>query len=124
MRAYRLVLAQAAAHHLAQPRQRRFELFRVRRILAERVLVADGFRVRVLADFGIEPSAGIQPARFARQRQAPLSEALLQELLVELRQVAHLADPERMQVLLGHLADAGDLAHVERRQKRGLAARE
>ena len=78
----------------------------------------------VLADFGIEPAAGIQPARFAGQRQAPLAETLFQERFVQSRQVADLADAQRVQVFLRHLADAGTLAHIERRQKRGLLARD
>ncbi len=78
----------------------------------------------VLADFGVEPAAGIQAARLAGQRQAPLAEALLEEGFVEPRQVADFADAERVQVLLRHLAHARNFAHVERRQERGLAARE
>ena len=84
--------------------------------------MADGLRAVVRADFGIEPAAGIQAARFAGQRHAPLAEALFEEGLVQARQVADLADAQRVEVLFGHLADARNLAHVERRQERRLAA--
>ena len=40
------------------------------------------------------------------------------------RQIADLADAAVMQIALGHFADAGDLAHVERSQEARLAARE
>ena len=41
---------------------------------------------------------------------------------VEARQVAHFADAERVQILLHDLADAGNLADVERREEVGLLA--
>ena len=47
-----------------------------------------------------------------------------QKLLVERGQVADLADAERVQILLRHLADAGNFAHFERRQKARLLARQ
>ena len=77
-------------------------------VLAEGVLVADRLGACVLADFGVEPAAGVEAARFAGQRQAPLPEALFEKLLVEPGQVAHLANADGVQVLLGDLADARD----------------
>ena len=85
---------------------------------AEGVLVADRFRSFVRADLAVEPAAGVEPARFSGQRQAPLAEALFQKRLVQTRQVAHLADAHRVQILLHHLAHAGHLADIERRQER------
>ena len=88
----------------------------------ERVLVADGFRVAAFADFVIEPAAGVLAARLARQRQAPFAEALFEEGFVERRQIADFANAAGVQVALGDFADAGDLAHVERRQEARLLA--
>ena len=73
------VLAQPAADHLRQPRQRRFEQRGVGGIFAERVLVADRFRIFPLADVGVEPAARVLPDGFAGQRQAPLAETFLQK---------------------------------------------
>ena len=75
------------------------------------------------ADLLIEPAARVQAVRLAGQRQAPLAEALFQERFVEAGQVAHLAMPEGVQVLLHHLAHARNFAHVERRQEAGLLSR-
>ena len=89
-------------------------------VLVEGVLVADRFGTLLFADFGVEPAAGIEPARLSGQRHAPLAEALFEECVVQPRQVADLANAEQVQVLLRHLAHARHLAHVERRQKGGL----
>ena len=112
------VLAQAAADHLAEPRQGGFEQAGDRAVSSEKVCswLMDLGSASV-ADFGIEPAAGVEAARFAGQRQAPFAEALFQEALVEAREIADLADAEVVQVLLGDLADAGDAADVERRQE-------
>ena len=42
------------------------------------MLVADGLGADIGSNFGIEPSAGIFAAGFAGQRQAPLSEAIVE----------------------------------------------
>ena len=74
----------------------------------------------VLAHFAVEPAAGVQAARLSGQRESPLAEMLAQEFFIERRQIADLADAPGLQILFGHLADAGDLADVERRQESRL----
>ena len=69
----------------------------------------------------VEPAAGVEAARFAGEREAPLAEALLEEVVIERGEVADFADAERVQVLLGDLADARNLADVERREESGFA---
>ena len=56
------------------------------------MFVANGLGPLGRADFGIEPTPGVQAARLAGQGQAPLAEALLEKSLVEARQIAHLAN--------------------------------
>jgi hypothetical protein len=86
------------------------------------VLVADGFRPGVLADLGVVPAARIEAARLAGERQPPFAEVLSKEGVVQPREVADFADAERVQVLLRHLTNARNLAHVERRQECRLTA--
>ena len=62
--------------------------------------------------------------RLAGQRQSPFAELLFEKLLVERGQIADLANAELVQVLLGDFADAGDLSHVERREKPRLLTRQ
>src|SRR6516162_4496620 len=84
--------------------------------------MADGFGPRVLADRRIEPASGIQSARFSSQRQTPLAEAFGEEFFFELREVAHAADAQRVQVFLRNPTNARNLADLERSEKRGLLA--
>src|SRR3974390_311946 len=107
------MLAQAAAGHPRKAREGGFALRPFRRVLAKRMFMADGFGTGVFADRGIEPASGVQAARLSRQRQTPLAEAFCEKLFVELRQAAHAADAQRVQVLLRDLADAGNLANIE-----------
>src|SRR6185295_17412268 len=65
----------------------------------------------------------IEASRFARECQSPLSEPAFEKCFVEPRQVADFAYAHRMQILFSHLADTGDLAHVERRKKSRFVAR-
>src|SRR5690349_3486024 len=88
------------------------------------MLVAHGFGVFIGADFSIEPAAGVEPLGFPGQGQPPLSESLFQESLVEPGQVAHRADPQRVQTLFGDLAHARDLAYRQGREERGFIAGE
>jgi hypothetical protein len=88
------------------------------------VLVADGLGAGVLADLGVVPGAGVQPARLAGERESPLAEPLFQELVVKAREVADLADAKLVQILLRDLADARNPAHVEWREKIRLQARD
>ena len=87
------------------------------------MLVADGLGAFVLPDLRVEPAAGVEAAGFAGERESPLAEALLEEVVIEPGEVADFADAERVEVLLGDLADARDLADVERREESGFAAR-
>ena len=109
------MLPQTASHHLAQAREGGFDARHVRRVLGESVLVADGFGTFVRTDFGIEPAARVEAVGLPGESQSPLAEAFAEELFVQARQVAHLANAQRVQVLFRHLAHAGDLADVERR---------
>src|SRR3954452_10840170 len=77
------MLPQTPSHHFGKPRQRGFELLEVGGIFVEGVLVADRFRSLLFADFGVEPAARIESARFSCKRHAPLPEALLEEALIE-----------------------------------------
>ena len=88
------------------------------------MLVADGFGIAALADFFVEPASGIFAAGFAGERQAPLAETFFEERRVQRRKVADLADAASVQILLRHFADAGNLAHVERRQETRLLSGE
>src|SRR5579863_1814677 len=88
------------------------------------MLMADGFRIVVLADFAIEPAACVLAARFAGERQSPFPEAFFKEGLLQSRQIADLADAAVIEVALRHFAHAGDLAYVERSQEARLAAGE
>src|SRR5579863_5532480 len=84
------LLPQPPADHLRQPGERRLQALRVSRIFVEGVLMADGFRVDMVADLAVEPSAGIHAPSLARQRQAPLSKAFQQKILFERGQIADL----------------------------------
>ena len=64
------------------------------------------------------------PRDLPAMRQPPLAEVLLEEGLFEPRQVADFTNVEGVQMLLRHLAHAGDLAHVERREPACLASRQ
>src|SRR5215472_1481684 len=79
---FQTVLAQPPSDHLAEPRERRFQAIYFAGILVERVLVANGFRHLLFADLGVVPRARILAARFAGQREAPLSEVLFEERFV------------------------------------------
>ena len=81
-----------------------------------------------LIDFGPSSSpisvSNQPPASRPRDLPASASPHLpkrcFEKLLVEPRQVADLANAERVQVLLRHFADARHFAHIERREERGL----
>ena len=119
-----LLFSQAAAHHLRQARQHRFQRLPLVGVARKRVLVADRRRPIVFADVAVEPSARIEAARLAGERQPQRAEVLLQPVFVAGRQVADFADALLLQPLLHHLADAGNLAHVQRRQEFCLRARQ
>src|SRR5215468_7149060 len=110
------VLAQAAADHLGEAHERRFELVDAIGVFVESMLVADRFGTGVLADVGVKPAAGVFAARLAGESQAPLSETIFEKMFLELAEIADLADAHRMQILLHCFADAGNVAHIERRE--------
>src|ERR1700681_112632 len=112
-----MVIAQPARDHLGEPHQHCVECRRIRGIDRKSVLVADGLGVVALADLAVEPSAGVLAASFAGQRQPPFSEAIFEKSLVELRQVADLADAAAVKIAFGYFTDSRDLAHIERSQK-------
>src|ERR1700694_3174065 len=118
-----MVIAQPARDHLGEPHQHGLKRGRVRGIDRKSVLVADGFGVVPVANLPVEPSSGVLAARLAGQRQPPFSEAIFEESLVELRQVADLTDPAAVKIAFGYFADSRDLAHVEGSQKPRLASR-
>ncbi len=117
-----MVIAQAPRDHFRQPHQHRVQRGRIRRIDRKRMLVADRFRVAAFADFSIEPAACVLAARFPGQREPPFSETFFEQRAVERRQIAHLADAAGVEIPFRHLADSGNLANVERRQKLGFLA--
>src|SRR6516162_6709191 len=116
------MFAQAAGDHFAQTHQGGFELHGIGRVFVESVLVADGFRVRMRADFRVEPAAGILAAGFSGEGKAPFAEMLLKNALIERGQIANLTDGHGVQILLHDFAHAGDVAHVERSQEFGFLA--
>ena len=100
------------------------QLLGVGRVFVVGMLVADGFGVGVGADFVIEPSAGIFPARFAGQGQSPFSETFSSSTASSKRgEISYFADSKRVQVLFGDLAYAWDFAHIEGSQKFRFLAR-
>ncbi len=115
-----LTFAQSPADHFRKPHQRSFQLVDVRGIFVVSVLVADGFRCRVGAHFRVEPSTRVFTASLARQRQAPLAESLFKLNFFQPREVSDFLDAKRMQMTLHHLANAGNLAHIQRRKKLSL----
>src|ERR1700694_2892262 len=86
------------------------------------MLMADGIGGVGLAALPVEPPAGVLAASFAGQRQPPFSEAIFEKSLVELRQVADLADAAAVKIAFGYFTDSRDLAHIERSQKPCLAS--
>ena len=85
--------------------------------------MAYGLGISVRPNFGVEPSSGIFAPGFAGQRQSPLTKAFFQKHIVEAGQITHLPYAERTEVLLGNFTHAGDVPHIERRQKSCLLAR-
>ena len=81
------------------------------------VFVADRLGIGVGSDFAVEPAAGIFPTGFARQRQPPFSESFFEKVFVEASEVSNLVNAQAVQVLFRDFADAGNLAHVQRRQE-------
>ena len=118
------MFAQPAADHFREPRQRGFEQVDIGGVFVEGELVADGLGVAVFAHLAVKPAARVQAARFSRQRQSPLPEVLAEEVFIERRQIADLADAAGLQVFFGHFSDARNLADVERRQEPRLLARQ
>src|SRR5256885_12503426 len=86
-------------------------------VLVMGVFMADGLRVDIGAHFGIEPSACIFPARFARQCQAPFSKAVVEFGLLKAGEVSDFLNSESMQLSLHYLTDSRDFSNPERRQK-------
>ncbi len=84
------------------------------------MFVTDRLGLGIGADFTIEPAAGIFTAGFPRQRQSPFPEAFFEKSLVETSQVADFVNAQAVQILFGDLADAGNLAHVQRSQEIGF----
>src|ERR1700693_5711185 len=66
------VFAKAAADHLGKPSQHGVQRFEIGGVFVECELVTDGFRVVFLAYDAVEPSSGVQAARFSGQRERPL----------------------------------------------------
>src|ERR1700723_3607136 len=81
------------------------------------MLMADGLRVGVGADFGVKPSASVFATGFPCQRQPPLAESLLEFAFFQFSQVAHFFYAECMKMTLHDFAHARDFAHVERGEK-------
>ena len=81
------------------------------------MLVADGFGSDLVAHLSIEPAARVFAASLAGKRQSPLAKAFFKKSFIEAGEIADPVDPQRMQILLHHLAHARDVAHVERRKK-------
>src|SRR5215472_9604726 len=108
-----VLLAQAASHHFAEAGERGLELRESGSVLGKGVFVADGLRAGGIADIVAVPAAGVESLRFPGQRQAKFAKALLEKCGVELREIAHFANAELMEVLLGNFAHARDLADVK-----------
>jgi hypothetical protein len=89
-------------------------------VALEGLLVAD--RDRRLGDR--LDAAAVDPARSVAELASDLAREQRQELgVVECREVADRLDAGRPQAFAGARAYAGELADVERREKRGLLAR-
>ena len=76
------------------------------------------FRLRIDEKF-----VGVDPARLAEKRRAPLPEILFEPLYRRRLQLRDGFDPNRFQRAFGDLPDAGNPPHRQRRKKRFLASR-
>ena len=72
------MIAEPPRNHLREPHQHGVERRCAAGVDGKRMLMADRFWA-ALADLLIEPASGILSARFARQRETPLAEALFEE---------------------------------------------
>src|SRR5258708_9097581 len=89
-------LAQAASNHLGQAHERGFDLRGVRCVVVIGVLVADGFRLGVGANFVVEPSTSIFATRLAGERESPLPEASFEFAFFQPSEITNLLDSERV----------------------------
>ena len=80
-------------------------------------------RAKTMAALEPPIRARVEALGLSRQGESPFAEALFEKRRIEAGQVANFPDAAQMQRLLGALAHAGHLAHVERRQKAGLGSR-
>ena len=71
----------------------------------------------MLAHFGVEPAARIFAAGFSGERQSPLAETFFENIFLESREIGDLVDAQEVQILFHHFADAGNIAHIERREE-------
>ena len=115
-----LMFAQPAAHHLGKPHQGGFDLLGIGGVFVVGVFVADGFGIGIGADFAIKPSTSIFAARFAGQRQPPFAKMFFEKSIVKAARSPTCRMPKRMQILLRDFANAGDIAHIQRREKFGF----
>src|SRR5215469_13118250 len=93
--------------------QRCFNLFQIASIVVESMFVADGFGLPVLADFTLEPTAGIFAPRFARQCQSPLAKMLLQERFFHAQQISNADNSQIIQARLGNSTYSRNSSHIQ-----------
>src|SRR5438067_1601419 len=106
-------VAQAATHHLREAHQGSFQLLGISRVFIVGMLVADRLGISIGPHLAVEPAAGIFATCFARQRQSPLSETLLQKALIKAGKVLDLSNPKAVQVSFCNLSDPRNFAHIE-----------